>query len=180
MYKTITELTGMIILTVAMMTGAASAQDINGGGVAPTGFYTGIETDKGTCEKSGEVCYGNTFVLNSYGEWDTRHLTIAVNYLNIGNGNGGGFSVTGGTWSLVIFDQNGYAGTLYGKVSDGSIVLLSDGDGEIISKQLRVNLRSTGGLGIFKGKEGENIPGVYEASTTVPSGETSGSAVFTF
>lgn len=180
MNKTIINLAGIIILTVGMMAGAASAQNIDGGGIAPSGFYTGIETDKGTCETSGEKCYGDTFVLNSYGEWDTRHLTIAVNYLNIGNRNGGGFSVTGGSWSLVVFDQNGYAGTLYGKVLEGSIVHFSNQDGEIVSKQVRVNLRSTGGLGIFKGKAGENIPGVYQASTNLPSGETSGNAVFTF
>lgn len=180
MYKTIIKLTGLIILTAAMMTGKASAQDIKDGNVVPAGYYTGIETDRGSCERSNEVCYGNTFVLNSNGEWETRHLTVSLNYLNIGNRNGSGFRVTGGTWSLVIFDQNGYVGTLYGKVLEGSIALLSNVDGEIISKQMRVDLSSTGGLGIFRGKDVEKISGVYEASTDVLSGETSGNAVFTF
>jgi len=40
------------------------------------------------------------------------------------------FPVTGGSWSLVVFRDNVYAGTLFGKVSGGAIDAVTNRNGE--------------------------------------------------
>lgn len=179
MTKQMTKIAMMLVLVIGLTAGAATAQ-VDGGGLHSVGIYTGVETAAGTCEAVSMNCYGNTFALNSYGEWETYHLTVSLDYLGIANHNGNGMGITGGTWSLVVYRENGYAGTLYGKVQEGSLNIITDSKGVEVSKQVQAQLISTGGLGIFKGKEGENIGGVYAATIDLGSKETSGSASFNF
>jgi len=179
MKKQMTKLAAMLVLMVGLMASAVTAQ-IDSGGFAPVGIFNGVETALGNCEAATGMCYGNTFALNSFGEWETHHLTVSLNYLNIQNPNGSGMGVMNGSWSLVVYRDNAYAGTLYGEVSGGSIVLVENASGEIVSKQVQLNLLSIGGSGIFEGKEGENISGVYNTITDLRTKETSGSAGFSF
>lgn len=177
MTKQMTKIAMMMILAIGMMASAATAQ--NKGGFAPVGIYTGVETSQGKCNLASAMCYGNTFVLTSYGEWETHHLTVSLNYsLNTFVPNN--FLVTGGTWSLLVIRDNQAAGTLYGEIQNGSINIITDNNGEAVSKQVQAYLRSTGGLGIFAGKKGEDIGGVYSATTDSRSKETTGSAGFNF
>lgn len=169
----------MLVLVIGLMASAATAQ-VDGGGFSPVGIYTGVETADGTCDPASGMCYGNTSVMNSYGEWETHHLTVSLNYVAIPNHNGSGSGITGGSWSLVVFRDNAYAGTLYGNVSDGAIVLVQNEKEEATSKQVQISLRSTGGLGIFSAKEYENLSGAYEARIDLRTKETSGSASFNF
>lgn len=170
----------MMILAIGLMAGAATAQNKNGGGgLAPVGIYTGVETSKGECVLSSATCYGDTFVMNSFGEWETHHLTVSLNY-SMDTFVPNSSIVTGGSWSLVVIRDNQYAGTLYGKIQTGSINLITNQNGEEISKQTQANLLSTGGLGIFAGKESENLAGVYNAITDLRSKETTGNANFNF
>ena len=178
MTKQMTKIAMMVVLMVGLMASAATAQN-KGGGFAPVGLFTGVETSEGKCSMASAMCYGNTFVLTSYGEWETYQLTISLNYsLNTYIPNN--FIATGGTWSLVVIRENKYAGTLYGEVRTGSVNIITDNNGEAFSKQVRANLFSTGGLGIFTGKENKDIFGVYEAITDSRSKNTSGSVNFNF
>ena len=178
----ITKIATMLVLVVGLMTSAAFAQKKDGGGFAPVGFYTGFETASGTMEPTSGVNYGNTFVMNSHGEWETHHLTISVDY-SVNQFVPNSFVVTGGSWSLVIFRDNTYTGTLYGKVSGGSVLLTTNNNGDP-SKQTNMSLQATGGLGVFAGvftgRGSKEITVVYEASTNLRSGETSGNAVIVF
>ena len=51
--------------------------------------------------------------MRSKGEWETKHLTVSLNYQCYKN-----FfdscDIFGGTWSLVVYSGTEYAGTLYG------------------------------------------------------------------
>lgn len=179
MTKQMTKIAMMMVLAIGLMASAATAQN-KGDGFAPVGIYTGVETAQGTCETITGMCYGNTSVLNSFGEWESYHLTVSLNYIDIQNHNGSGLGVTGGTWSLVVVRDNQYAGTLYGEVLSGNILLTLDGNEEIISKQTQIILQAKGGLGRFAGKESENISGVYNTITDLRSNETNGSVNFTF
>jgi hypothetical protein len=180
MTKKMTKIAMMLVLGIGLMASAATAQDLKGVGFGPVGIFDGVETAQGNCETITQRCYGDTFVLNSFGENETHHLTVSLNYLNISNHNGSGMGVISGSWTLVVFRDNQYAGTLYGEIRNGNLSLLTNDSGEEVSKQVQVNLISTGGMGIFKGKEGENIGGVYSAITDLRSKETSGSASFNF
>jgi len=162
-----------------MVSAAAAQSRDSGNGLAPVGIYTGVETSPGICDAMSGMCHGNTFVLNSYGEWEIHHLTVSLNYSTnqfVPNN----FIVSGGSWSLVIYRDNVYAGTLYGEVQTGSVRLITDGNGEETSKRVQASLLATGGLGMFAGKESENISGVYDATTNLRSSETTGSLYFPF
>ncbi len=177
MTKQMTKIAMMMVLAIGLMASVATAQ--KSGGFAPVGIYTGIETDEGTPDPISAIRYGNSFVLNSFGEWETHHLTVSVDYATnqiVPNN----FIVTGGTWSLVVMRDNQYAGTLYGDVQVGSVNLTTNANGEAVSKQVQVTLRSSGGLGIFAGRAGKNISGVYNTITDLRSNETNGNANFGF
>jgi hypothetical protein len=166
----------ILILTLAVCASSAvSAQ-----GVGPVGFYTGIESAAGTCEMTvTSTCFGNTYALNSFGEWESHHLTVSLNYFNSLPGGGNGFAVTGGDWSLVVIRENQYAGTLYGKVTDGSIVYPPTDD-EKSKKIIEVNLQATGGLGIFNNKRRKKITSTLKMTTNLNSRETTGRLDITF
>ena len=166
----------ILILTLAVCAaGAVSAQ-----GVGPVGFYTGLESAAGSCEMTvTSTCFGNTYVLNSFGEWESHHLTVSLNYFNSLPSGGNGFAVTGGDWSLVVMRDNQYAGTLYGKVTNGSIVYPPT-DEEKSKKIVEVNLQATNGLGIFKNKRRKKITGTLKITTDLTSRETTGRLDMTF
>ena len=179
MTKQITKIAMMMVLAIGLMASAATAQNKGGGGIIPVGIYTGIETFEGKLDPDSAIIYGNSFALNSYGEWETHHLTISLDYPTnpfVPNN----FIVTGGSWTLVVFRNNEYAGTLFGEVQSGSVNLITDNNGEAVSKQVSVSLLSSGGLGMFAGKEGKNIRGTYQATTDSRSKETTGNASFGF
>jgi hypothetical protein len=175
MIKQMTKMMAMLVLAIGLTAGAATAQDKNGG-FAPIGIYTGIEIDEGRCENFPGMCYGNAFALSSFGEWETHHLTISINYLAGGINPAEGFPVMSGSWTLVIYRNNAYAGTLNGEVLGGTVLI----DQESSLKHVRVNLRSASGSGMFAGKDGEDISGIYQATTNLRSKETTGSANFGF
>ena len=175
MKRQMTEIAMMLILVFGLSASVAKAQ-------IASGFYTGAETAPGTCEPSTSVCYGNTYVLNSFGEWESSHLTVSLDYVGIPNRNGSGMGIVGGNWSLVVFRDNQYFGTLYGRVETGNIILITDSpSGEEVSKrQVQATLISTGGLGTVNGKEFENIRAELTAISDLRSGEAQGTADFNF
>ncbi len=177
--KQISKTMMMLALVIGLTAVAVTAQKITGGGFAPVGHYTGIETAPGTPVVANSMNYGNTFVLQSFGEWETHHLTVTLNYSNnsiIAND----FIVTGGSWSLVITRENQYVGTLYGVVETGSLSVIVDGNGEAVSKSVYANLSATGGMGIYNGRASQNISGIYNMNTDLRSNITSGNASYTF
>ena len=174
MPKLLTKIALLLILTVCV-TVATSAQ-----GVGPVGFYTGVESATGTCEMQvTSTCFGNTYVLNSFGEWESHHLTVSLNYYNSLPSGGNGFTVTGGDFTLVVIRDNQYAGTLYGKVTNGSIVYPPT-EGENSKKMIEVNLQVTNGLGIFNNKRRKKISGTLKMTTDLISRETTGRLDMTF
>lgn len=172
-----------IAITLAVLVGmalnTAMAQDKINNGFAPIGFYTGMETAPGTVNMANSMNYGNTVVLNSFGEWESRHLTISLDYLT-NSFYPGNYIVKGGSWSLVVFRENLYAGSLYGKIQTGSVNLIGDDQGKEILKELDLNLQSTGGLGLFEGREETNVSGVCDLIINLQSKETGGNVSFSF
>ena len=162
-------------LIFALTVVAISAQvRSNGNGVIGVGLVTGVESAAATCEMSVATCYGNTYVLNSFGEWESYHLTVSLNYFNSMPAGGNGLAVAGGNWSLVVMRENQYAGTLYGEIKDGSIVFPAADDSPPKEKIITLNLQATGGLGIFKDRRRKKIAGMLKMTTDFNSRETIG------
>src|SRR5687768_1010107 len=98
MAKQISKITMMLVLAIGLAAGAATAQ-VKGSGIAPVGFYTGEEIDAGKCSRSSPpICYGNAFALTSFGEWETYHLTVSIDYIAGGINPKEGFPVIEGSW----------------------------------------------------------------------------------
>lgn len=179
MTKRITNIAAIMMLMVSLMAGTALAQKNGGGKPGPAGVYSGVESMPGTIGIASETRYGNSFVLRSFGERDNLQLTVSLDY-SMNSFNPDELIVTGGTWSLVVIRNKEYVGTLYGEIQTGGISLDSDKKGNSISKQVQINLKANGGMGIFEGKAGRDIVGVYDMTTDLRSGVTSGNANFTF
>ena len=177
MIEQMTKIAAMIILAIGLLTSAA-AQNKSNGDSAQIISLTGIEAVR-AIEPIIGIFYGNSFVLNSLAESETHHLTVSLDYLCEQCEGNSHFSVTGGSWSLVVFRDNVYAGTLYGKVSGGTIDVVTNRNGEPGFRQMQVNLQATGGLGRFAGRGSANISGVYEAITDASSNQTTGNISFT-
>ncbi|HSK71474.1 MAG TPA: hypothetical protein VK892_07255 [Pyrinomonadaceae bacterium] len=175
------------ILTFLLVVGFSAfftaAQNYSPEKPAPPEFFTGVESAPGTREKTAAMCYGNTFVLTNDFEWDvihsndnepgTLHLTVSLDYSTGANDPLNRFAVKGGTWSLVVMRENRYAGTLYGKITEGSVELPLTDPGQR-QKFLRVRLQATGGMGIYKDLRRRRISGLLELTTDLDSRQAGG------
>ncbi len=167
-----------IVLIGALTAYAASAvaaQNNNSdSSVILADLYTGIESAAGTCEMMfTATCYGNTFVLNSFGKAESRHLTVSLNYFNSLPNGGNGFAVLSGIWSLVVMRGGEYFGTLYGNVENGSIVFPKN-ENEPGTKITTATLRMTGGLGSFENRRRKKISVTLNLVTHLTSRQTTG------
>jgi hypothetical protein len=179
MIRTTIKLATILILTIGIMTGAASAQNKNGGNIAPVGIYDGVESAVGTVDLVNSMVWGNSLVMTSYGEWETHHLTVAfdysTNYFNPLNG----YAVTGGSFCLISYRSGKYEGTVYGNLTGGA-VLVSTENIAAATKSTNLNLRISGGTGIFDRKDIENLRFSFRSVTDSRSHETHGSAFLPF
>ncbi|MGI8640666.1 MAG: hypothetical protein ACR2MG_12070 [Pyrinomonadaceae bacterium] len=174
MKQTSAKIAAILILTMCFSS-AAMAQTKSDETLALFRFYTGVETSAGTLDVINTMRWGNTFTLTGFSEWDTEThcLTVSLNYFN-SLPEGGGFTVLGGTWSLVVFRDEAYAGTLYGEVTGGAITFIQNADGETIAKQIKVKLRTTGGTGVFAKRKFKSVNGIYSAATNFKTNQTTG------
>ncbi|MFN0140296.1 MAG: hypothetical protein ACKVQW_09445 [Pyrinomonadaceae bacterium] len=177
MTKQMTNIAMMMVLAMGLMTSAAMAQ--KGDDVAPVGLYTGVQTNEGILDPASGMTRGNSFVLNSYGEWETHQLTISIDYQpGIAPNN---FTVSGGSFSLLIFRDGELVEAVYGAVRGGSVAIITDENNEPSAKQVSVMLSSGGSLG-KDGKKDKEISGSYNAITDLNSRQhqTSGSLSMAF
>lgn len=162
MKNQIIKMTMMTIGAVVLMTAAVSAQSPDY--PAKGSIYDGVESSSGNQDPLSGFQYGNTFVLTSIGKVESRYLTVSVNSQEMFKGVG----VTGGAWSLAVFRDGAHVGTLYGDVVSGEIQ-------QIIGKkvkQTRLELRATGGTGIFDNDGSLKINGSLFMTTDLSSKRT--------
>ena len=81
----------------------------------------GVQNTPGTYDFLNDKCWGNTFVLNGSGEWFTSHLTVTMDYISGQPNPDGGNMISYGTWTMTIYKEGAYFGTLYGEIASGDI-----------------------------------------------------------
>jgi hypothetical protein len=151
----------MIVCVASLMTAAVSAQNEIGDDLAKGFIYDGVETSAGNQDPMSGSQYGNTFVLTKQGKGESRYITVSVNSREMFKGVG----VTGGAWSVAVFRDGAYVGTVYGEVVSGDIQEIINKKGELIGKQTRIDLLGTGGTGIFDNEESQKINGCLNMTT---------------
>ncbi len=173
MIKQMTKIAAMITLAIGLMTNAA-AQSKTEFDLLQYIPLTGIETAQGTYDPLTNTVYGNSFVLNNLEGSETHLFTISLDYSSEQGAASNQFPVTGGSWSLVVFRNNVYTGTLFGEVTGGTIGAVTTSGEETALRQMQVDLQATGGLKSFAGIRSARISGVYEAVTDTSSNQTTG------
>ncbi len=179
MIKQMTKIAAMIILAIGLTTNAA-AQSKTEFDLFQYIPLTGIETAQGTYDPLTNMVYGNSFVLNNLEGAETHLFTISLDYSRTVDYSCelcdivSRFPVTGGSWSLVVFRNNDYVGTLFGKVSGGAIDAITASGEEQVFRQMQVDLQATGGLKSFAGSRSARMSGVFEAITDISSNQTTG------
>lgn len=178
MKNLITKIVLTIIFT-ACLPGVAAAQIATQSSRERKSFasvrvYTGTEISGGRFDSMNTMLWGNTYVLTGTNEQETHSLTISLDYYDSQPNGGNGFAVMSGMWSLVVFRNNAFAGTLYGDVSGGAITFLQNDDGGTVSKRTNAVLKVNGGTGIFKKRKIQIINCIYEATTEFSSNQTTG------
>jgi hypothetical protein len=151
----------MIVWAAGLMTAAVSAQNEIGDDLAKGFIYDGVETSAGNQDPVSGFQYSNTYVLTSLREGESRYMTVSVNSREMFKGVG----VTGGAWSVAVFRDGAYVGTVYGEVVSGDIQNIVSKKGYVVGKQTRVDLQGTGGTGIFDNEESQKINGSLIMST---------------
>jgi hypothetical protein len=165
MNKQMTKIAMMMVLAIGLMASAATAQNKNGDHLAKGSIYDGHETSAGNQDPVSGFQYGNTFVLTSTGEVESRYMTVSINSREMFKGVG----VTGGMWSVAVFRDSVYVGTVYGEVISGDIQDIISKKGDVIGKQTRIDLQGTGGTGIFDNEENQKINGSLTMTTDLLS-----------
>lgn len=82
----------------------------------------GVQNNPGTYDFLNDKCWGNTFVLNGSGEWFTSHLTVTMDYISGQPNPDSGNMISYGTWTMTIYKEGAYFGTVYGEVASGDIL----------------------------------------------------------
>lgn len=155
MIKQMIKIAMMMVMVIGLMASSATARnEIRDDDVK--GFvYDGVESSAGNQDPVSGFHYGNAFVLSSVREVESRYLNVSINSREMFLGVG----VTGGTWSVAVFRDGGNVGTVYGEILAGEIQDIIGEKGQRIGKQIRIDLRATGGTGIFDNDESQNISG---------------------
>ena len=151
----------MVVSGLVLLTSAVSARNEIGNYAAKGVVYDGVESSAGYKDAVSGFHYGNTFVLASVVEAESRHLSVSVNSQEVFKGVG----VTGGAWSVVVFNDGAHIGTVYGEIVSGEIQDIISEKGELIGKQTLMELRATGGTGIFNNEWGQGIKGTLIMTT---------------
>lgn len=166
----------ILILILAVGANVGLAQNKLGDDFSAATVYTGRETSVGTLDPVSGFSYGNTFVLSSTGEYDSRHLTVSINSQEMFQGVG----VTGGAWSVTVISDGVYLGTIYGEVMSGDIENITDKEDKIIGKRTRLILRATGGTANLDNDETLKLNGSFDMKTDSGTSETTAIAKFNF
>jgi hypothetical protein len=132
----------------------------------------GAQTAGGTYDDLDKKVWGNTFVLNGSGEWFSVHMTIMLDYTEGVPTFKEGNPVSLGNWSMVIYRDNAYFGTVYGDVQEGEITwTIEPKTGVVEKRQTGAVLRMLGSVDGMQKFENYDMPMTFKAETLL-SGKT--------
>jgi hypothetical protein len=166
----------MVVSALVLLTGAVSARNEIGNFAAKGFIYEGVESSPGNQDPVSGFHYGSTFLLASVAGAESRYLTVSVNSREIFKGIG----VTGGAWSVAVFDDGAHVGTVYGEIVSGEIQDIISEKGALTGRQILIDLRATSGTGIFDNEWGQNISGTLIMTTDLLTKQKRTTAIETF
>ncbi len=124
----------------------------SGSGPVPSNF-SGQETVGGTKDLLNNIYRNNTFVMISNDPADPANagsLTVSLDMAPI-DGLPGAYNIVSGNWSLTVFREGNYVGSLYGEISRGRVTdTLNNLTGETLQRKIKARIRIKGGIGSYE------------------------------
>ncbi len=121
-------------------------------------IFNGIETDAAELDVMNSNLYrGNSFVMvsNDSRNGIATNMTVNYNFYPVED-QPGVYTITGGRWSLTVYQNGSYIGALFGDVSEGTITdAVDEGSGDCLNRQIMASFRINGGMQHFENVEPE-------------------------
>jgi hypothetical protein len=128
--------------------------------------FKGNESAAPTFDVLNNMYWGNAFALVTDDKSNSTVLSVSFDYTpNMEQP--GDNQVTGGSWTLTVYQNGDYVGTIYGNVSDGVIVETTDETtGSVSMKSVKAHFIVTGGMGLYENIDVDQAPqGDYSSLT---------------
>jgi hypothetical protein len=120
----------------------------------------GIETAAAKLDDMNSNLYrGNSFVMVSAEDRGIA-TNITVNFdFNPVEDQPGVYTITGGTWTLTVYEHGNYVGALFGDVAEGTLTdVVDEGSGDCLSRAIAAKFRINGGMERYENVEPEEKP----------------------
>lgn len=121
--------------------------------------FAGRETLAGTFDSLNQVYRNNTFVLASDDVTNASSMTASFDMISAEEA--GQYKIVDGQWTVMVYENGLYVGSVYGDFFDGRVTQLEGTPGNVTTRMITSRFRIRGGIGRF-----ENI-----AVDDTPSGE---------
>jgi len=138
--------------------------------------FQGMESSGGTMDVLSNLYRGHSFVFLSDDRTNPISLTVTMDYGLIEAP--GTYQVVSGQWTLVVFEDGNYVGTLFGDIPQGMIqeVANLESAGGVSQRTFKLNFRITGGMDRYENTEPEDDPhGGFQGTVDTKSSHAEGS-----
>lgn len=160
----------MILLVVATATAQRQADSINSDAQPPlyynpgpdvnyTSVLDGIETAPGVVSKDGTALAGITYSMDVSGPL-SGHFTVVLDAVGGRPNSVSGNQISRGTWTLAVYKDGIYQGTLFGEVANGMMDWKRDGKA-VIAGVIDAELTVKGGTKEISNVIGEQAYGTF-------------------
>lgn len=132
--------------------------------------FTGRETSGGSYDSMNRLQRNNTFVMASEGQTNASSMTTAFDMIPGDEINT--FKIVDGRWTIMVYENGLYVGSIYGEFFDGRVTDQVDGSGNRTMRTVTSWFRIKGGIGRFEnaGSE-ENASGQFTSVTDYTNGK---------
>lgn len=109
--------------------------------------FAGRETSSGLSLPESSLVRGNRFVLISDQQANAKTITISF---DLAQTEPNKYEITDCYWTIVVFEDGVYVGTIFGDTTDGKAVDQANG-GQVLNRTITAHLRVLGGMDRFEG-----------------------------
>jgi hypothetical protein len=126
--------------------------------------FTGRENLPGTFDALNQMMRGNSFVLVSDDQVNQTSMTVSFDLISADEPNVQ--KVVNGNWTLMVYENGSYAGTIYGDVFDGRSTDQVNASGALTQRAFTARFRIRGGIGRYSNVVIDETPSVDYSSVT--------------
>lgn len=127
--------------------------------------FSGKETISGTLDALNQVFRNNSFVLASGSQINASSMNASFDM--IPSDEAGKFKIVDGQWTVMVYENGLYVGSIYGSFFDGRVTDQIDGTtGTTTQRTIKSLFRIRGGIGRFENAGSEDAPSGEFTSTT--------------